>query len=241
MTCSLVTGWGRASRGFGCCGDSEGGVEETRILDWCAPAFDRFPMRGTGGSRSEADYLRRAHGWVQGAVRPVYALDDLQPASVTVAKSRGSCSQRLAVVEALARRAGIATRVEGLVLRGEFWYPRFRYLRPFVPDRVLLAWPSFLVDRGWLDASAVFSEGCRLQSTAFSNRGSETLFDAAARARIRWGETPVSSGCVDLSGYVVESLGTFDSRDDLFGAYGQTLIRPVRTVLEPVFSRWAAS
>ncbi|MFE4502287.1 transglutaminase domain-containing protein [Rhodococcus sp. NPDC056743] len=51
----------------------------------------------------------------------MYGLDDTQPASTTLRRGRGSCSQRLAVLEALARRRGIATRVEGLILRGEFW------------------------------------------------------------------------------------------------------------------------
>lgn len=130
--------------------------------------------------------------------------------------------------------------MEGLVLRGEFWYPRFRYLRPVVPDRVLLAWPSFLVGGDWIDASAAFTHGCDVQSADFANRGNDTLFDAAARARIRW-DADATSGCVDLSRYVVQSLGAFDSRDELFGTYGQTLCRPVGAVLDPVFSRWSAS
>lgn len=237
MTCSLLTTWGRRDilpeGGAG----ARGGVGPTRILDWGEPIFDgvRLPH-----ARSDIEYLRRIHRWVRDTVRPVYALDDTQPASVTLARSRGSCSQRLAVVEALARRRGIPTRVEGLLLRGEFWYPRFRYLRPAVPDRVLLAWPSFLADGEWIDASRAFTDGCVSRPARFSNSGEETLFDAAARAHIRWGgeDTP---GCLDLSRFVRQSLGIFDSRDDLFDIYGQTLNRPARTVLEPLLGRWGAS
>ncbi|MFC9787781.1 transglutaminase domain-containing protein [Rhodococcus sp. NPDC127528] len=230
MTCTLVTTW-RGRELEPTTGESAGGIDATTILDWgrfgpVTPATD--------------DFLRSTHRWVQQHIRAVYALDDTQPASVTLAHGRGSCSQRLAVVEALARRAGIATRVEGLVLRGEFWYPRFRYLRPFVPDRVLLAWPSFRVDGQWLDASAAFSgQGCTT-SEPFTNSGAETLFDAAGRSPISWSAATQSAACLDLSGHVVQSLGSFDSRDGLFARYGQTLARPVRTVLEPFSSRWSA-
>lgn len=129
--------------------------------------------------------------------------------------------------------------MEGLVLRGEFWYPRFRYLRHAVPHRVLLAWPSFLVDGEWTDASHAFTSGCNSSPEDFSNRGGETLFDAAARSRITWGNV-TSANCLDLSRFVIQSLGTFDSRDELFRSYGQTLPSAVRGVLEPIFSRWGA-
>ncbi|WP_272818767.1 hypothetical protein [Prescottella equi] len=39
---------------------------------------------------------------------------------------------------------------------------------------------------------------------------------------------------------MIRSLGTFDSRDELFRAYGQTLPRAVRVVLELAFGRWGA-
>ncbi|TQF66104.1 hypothetical protein FK531_19790 [Rhodococcus spelaei] len=228
MTCTLMTSW-RGRELVPTTGESEGGVDATPILDW--DHLETTPA-------TTDDFLRSTHRWVQQHIRAVYALDDTQPASVTVARGRGSCSQRLAVVEALARRNGISTRVEGLVLRGEFWYPRFRYLRPFVPDRVLLAWPSFLVDGEWIDASAAFvGESCTAPEP-FANSGEETLFDAAARNPISWSAGTTSSSCLDLSGFVVQSLGSFDSRDDLFSRYGQTLTRPVRTVLEPLFGHW---
>ncbi|MCL2535002.1 MAG: hypothetical protein FWE39_12640 [Nocardiaceae bacterium] len=220
-------------------GDARGGVEPTAILDWGEPGFDHLDVPHPDDASPSIEFLRGVHRLVQRTVRPVYALDDTQPASVTLARTRGSCSQRLAVVEAIARRNGIATRVEGLVLRGEFWYPRFRYLRRVVPDRVLLAWPSFFVDGEWIDASHAFTAGCDLNPEEFANSGEETLFDAAARSRISWG-TAASAGCLDLSEFVIQSLGTFDSRDDLFGVYGQTLPRAVRGAVEPVFSRWGA-
>lgn len=237
MTCSLLTTWGRDDLHPAVGVDARGSAGQTRILDWGDPIFDRLPE---DDYRTDVGYLRHVHRRVQGTVRPVYALDDTQPASVTLTKGQGSCSQRLAVVEALARKQGIPTRVEGLILRGEFWYPRFRYLRPFVPDRVLLAWPSFHADGEWLDASRAFTDGCGSLPTRFSNSGEETLFDAAARTPIDWGGdgTP---GCLDLSRFVRQSLGTFDSRDDLFDAYGQTLHRPARMVLEPILGRWSAS
>ncbi|MFD4293067.1 hypothetical protein ACFWQG_07570 [Rhodococcus sp. NPDC058532] len=237
MTCTLVTPWlGRplSPRSE----PARGGVDATAILDWGAPVFELLPTRAAGEASS--DHLRATHRTVGARIGAVYGLDDTQPASSTLRRGLGSCSQRLAVIEACARRAGIATRVEGLVLRGEFWYPRFRYLRPFVPDRVLLAWPSFLIDDAWLDASVVFSgTGCAAPQP-FTNSGEETLFDAAARAPISWAPSG-DPGCLDLSGAVVHSVGMFDSRDELFAAYGQTLRRPVRVALDPLLRRRHAS
>ncbi|GAB2644873.1 transglutaminase domain-containing protein [Prescottella soli] len=214
-------------------------MEQTTILNWDDPGFHRFEVLRTETGSPGVEYLQQTHRWVQHNIRPVYALDDTQPTSVTLAKSRGSCSQRLAVVVALARQNGIPTKVEGLVLRGEFWYPRFRYLRHAIPDRVLLAWPSFRIDGEWIDASHAFTSGCDVSPKDFSNRGEETLFDVAARSTITWGNE-ASAGCLDLSRFVIRSLGTFDSRDDLFRSYGQTLPWAVRMALEPVFSRWGA-
>ncbi|SEK66054.1 hypothetical protein [Nonomuraea pusilla] len=68
-------------------------------------------------------------------------MNERQPASRTLALGRGSCSQRLAVLEAVARACGVATRVRGLLVDGRFWHPRFPLLRPLVPGRVVLAWP----------------------------------------------------------------------------------------------------
>jgi hypothetical protein len=50
------------------------------------------------------------------------------------------------VLEAVARAIGVPTRVRGLLVDGVFWYPRFPRSKPLVPERVLLAWPEFLLD-----------------------------------------------------------------------------------------------
>ena len=181
-----------------------------------------------------------AHRSVAANIRPVYGLDDRQPVSVTLSRERGSCSQRLAIVEALARRRGIATRVRGLVLRGEFWYPRFRRLHAVIPKSVLLAWPEFLVDGRWQDVSEIVSPAVVSALEPFTNTGEETLFDAIGRAPISWGKS-VSCDCLDFSEFVDRDLGTFESRANLFEAFGQTMSTPVRILVDPVFRNWSAS
>jgi hypothetical protein len=188
--------------------------------------------------------LVRAHGLIAARVRPVYALDDTQPASRTLVRRRGSCSQRLAVLEAVARGAGIQTRVRGLLVDGRFWYPRFPQLRMAVPDSVVLAWPEFLLDTHWVAASEIFGSLQSLSgSGGFSNADGETLFDAVARTAVDWdgvtSATGVCSAC-DLSGTVLKDLGRFDSRDEFFASHGQTLCRPARLLADPVLGRWSA-
>lgn len=188
--------------------------------------------------------LRQAHQIISNRVRPVYAVNDLQPASLTLLRGRGSCSQRLGVLEAVARALGVPTRVRGLLVDGAFWYPRFPRLRFAVPDAVVLAWPEFLIDGVWVSASELFGPISSLSGAeGFTNAGGETLFDAVARTAVDWdGETSAPGACsgCDLSAMVLRDLGRFDSRDDLFAQHGQTLCWAVRTAVGPIAGRWSA-
>lgn len=168
-----------------------GSAAPTRILDWRDPrvgALVRDLELPPGAASVES--LRRVHGWIAATVRPVYSVQDERPVSEVLRCGRGSCSQRLAVLEAVARATGTPTRVRGLVVDGTFWYPRFPKLRPLVPDQVLLAWPEFHVTAGagdpaWLTASELFDplDG---PDGGFTNAGSETLFEALSRTAIDW-------------------------------------------------------
>ncbi|MDH6216818.1 hypothetical protein M2283_004136 [Streptomyces pseudovenezuelae] len=168
---------------------------------------------------------------------------------------RGSCSQRMAVLEAVARAWGVPSRVRGLVVDGTFWYPRFPRLRRLVPDQVVLAWPEFLVDEPpeadrsaarRLPVSELFAGAGERRGRAdggFTNAGPETLFEALSRTSVDWdGATacPASDGSCDLSAYLLTDLGHFDSRDELFARHGQTLCGPARFLAEPVLGRRAA-
>lgn len=215
MTSSLLTPKRRAS--IDARRDVTGSTAPTAILDWTDDRVATL-LRGLDvaaphperevGSRAGAriDTLRRAHGAIAGAVRPVYSVQDERPVSEVLRRGRGSCSQRLAVLEAVARASGTATRVRGLLVDGAFWYPRFPRMRQIVPDRVVLAWPEFLVEmegeaaqdgtcdgremrEGWLTASELFGDLNRLSRRAgggFTNSGPETLFEALSRTAVDW-------------------------------------------------------
>jgi len=218
---------------------ADGATDPTRVLDWHTELVAALAERIDADGRSELQWLRSAYAQVGAAVRPVYALNDRQPVSKTLHRGRGSCSQRLAILEALSRRRGIATRVEGIAVDGQFWYPRFPRMSWLVPERVVLAWPEFLIDDTWVAAGQLFDPGPS-SSAAFTNAGEETLFDAIGRNGVVW-----SAGCpdgvCDLSAHVVENLGYFDDRDALFEAHGQTMCWLARTAGEPVMSHRAAS
>lgn len=218
-----------------------GSARFTPILDGSDPALLAIGARLRDSTGSDLEFLREAHRWIQQRVRPVYSLNETQPASLTLAKGRGSCSQRIALLEALARGAGIATCSEALLIHGSFWYPRFTYLRRAVPQRILIAWPDFMVDSGWLNLSDLF--GTDAPAPTFANHGAETLFDAIATGSASW----VAKGCAEGScmpgdlAQVDRSLGRFADRDEVFARYGQNLPLPLRWVLEPIFGRWAAT
>jgi hypothetical protein len=207
------------------------------------------------GPAAKAAALRRAHRWISEEVRPVYSVEEARPVSQVLRLGRGSCSQRMAVLEAVARAWGVPSRVRGLVVEGTFWYPRFPRLRRLVPDHVVLAWPEFRLDglseaadaaAPWLPVSELFagvSEPRGWADGGFTNAGPETLFEALSRTNVDWDrvtDCPASDGSCDFSAYLLTDLGHFDSRDDLFAQHGQTLCGPARFLAEPVLGRRAA-
>src|SRR5690606_24013417 len=198
----------------------------TPILDWSHPRILSLAAEA-GEPRDDRAVLIAAHRLITARVRPIYALNEKQPVSATLALGQGSCSQRLALLEAVARARGIHTRVRGLLIDGRFWYPRFPRLRALIPRRVVLAWPEFLLDGRWVPVSELFGDLETLRAGGgFANSGGETLFDAVARTAVDWDGVTCSS--CDLSGHVVAALGYFSSRDALFDRHGQTLCPPVR-------------
>ncbi|MFE6908441.1 transglutaminase domain-containing protein [Streptomyces erythrochromogenes] len=257
----------------------EGSTAPTRILDWHDPRVAALvrepgplapsPPSTPGDPARQIEALHRAHAWIAAAVRPVYSVQDERPVSEVLRRGRGSCSQRLAVLEAVARAYGVPTRVRGLLVDGTFWYPRFPRLRRIVPDQVLLAWPEFRLGSpagaggapapaSWLTVSQLLggmrpgdgSQGVA-QVAGFTNAGPETLFEALSRTAIDWDAAPAacpSSGtgagtgaACDLSAYVLADLGHYDSRDELFARHGQTLCGLARLVAEPVLGRRGAA
>ncbi|MEU5148961.1 transglutaminase domain-containing protein [Streptomyces yangpuensis] len=273
MTSSLLSGVAFGESSGASPGESSGGAvpegstAPTRILDWRDPRVTAL-VRELGAAPAAGDpadpvgrvdparrieALHRAHTWISAAVRPVYSVQDGRPVSEVLRRGRGSCSQRMAVLEAVARAYGVPTRVRGLLVDGTFWYPRFPRLRRIVPDRVLLAWPEFRLGTpaSWLTVSELLG-GLRPVAAerggGFTNAGPETLFEALSRTAIDWDAVPAAcpsgggaGAACDLSAYVVADLGHYTSRDDLFARHGQTLCAPARLIADPVLGRRGAA
>jgi hypothetical protein len=217
----------------------------TAILDHGHPAVRRVAHDAGTGVLAEGEFVRAAHRALAGAVRPVYTLADRVPASVVLARGRGSCSQRMACLEAVARAGGVGTRVRGLWVDGRFWYPRFRLARRFIPRRILLAWPQFHIDGVWTDFDELYApmaEQLRANgSGSFTNDG-ETLFEAVAHTPVDFLGKTRSCGPVcdvapaaDLSRFVLGEAGLFDSRDEMFARHGSLLNTVRGRAFEAVF------
>lgn len=257
MTSSLLMprGRGRVSTADG--GTATGSTAPTQILDWQHPyvasLLRRIDMTADSETSGPADALaalRLAHRWIAANVQPVYSVQDERPVSEVLRRGRGSCSQRLAVLECVARASGVATRVRGLLVDGRFWLPRFPRLHRILPHQVVLAWPEFRLEglsrtAPWLTVSELFGGMNQLSHdhSDFTNDGAETLFEALSRTVIDWnGGTacPAAGATCDLSGHVLADLGHFDSRDDLFARHGQTLCGMARLLAEPILGRRSA-
>ncbi|MFB6837486.1 transglutaminase domain-containing protein [Streptomyces sp. NPDC056361] len=249
---------GPAGDGGTTSGEAPGSTRPTPVLDLEHPLVTALVARvlrasEARGAVTDRARLQVAHGVLVSAVRPVYSVEDRRRVSRTLRLGRGSCSQRMAALEAVARSLGVATRVRGLLVDGSFWYPRFPKLRPFVPEEVLLAWPEFRLDGAWVPIAELFGAaadrpageggpGPAGHGGGFTNAGAETLFEAVARTAVDWDAPAACAGSApcDLSAHLRTDLGRFSSRDELFDRHGQTLCRPARTLAEPVLGRWSA-
>lgn len=248
MTSRILTPWHqRSSRASAvrAGADAHPLCRSTAILDWDHPAVIALADRLGRHDKEPSVYLRHAHQAISTMLRPVYGVRERQPVSRTIVRGRGSCSQRLALLEALARAAGIATRVEGLLVDGRFWYARAGRLWRLVPDQIVLAWPEFLIDHEWVSVSALYGplDGLALcgETPGFTNTDAETLFEAVGRTAVDWhGDVRHRAPDCDLSGVVLGSLGHFPSRDALFASHGETLCPAIRPLADPLLSRWSA-
>src|SRR5256885_10536533 len=161
-------------------------LKPTRILDCEHPNVQEFVRQLRPAIQSPRNFVQVAHQEMTSRLRPVYDLDELQPTSTTLKKGFGSCSQRMAWLEAVSRVGGVPTRVRALHVDGRFWYPRFPWFRAFIPKRVLLVWPQFVLEENWVDFDELFAPISHLVNSshnAFKNDG-ESLFEAVQHTPI---------------------------------------------------------
>lgn len=234
---------------------ADGSTAQTPILDHRSAAVTTLVDRARDAavSTDPRSVLQAAHRIIATEISPVYALDETVPASRILARGTGSCSQRLAVLESVARAIAVRTRVRALLIDASFWFDRFGPARWVLPDAMLLVWPELELasqrdavttagngsDAGWTSAAELFGPiGCR-GGAAFTNTGSETLFEAAGRCAIDW-DGRSDEPDFDLSGFVRHDYGRFTDRDEAFALLGQTLCAPSRRIADPVMRRVSA-
>jgi transglutaminase superfamily protein len=205
---------------------SPANLEATAILDFGNELMKEV-VRSVG-PRKETDrsWLQEAHTCLMGVLSPVYSVNERQPTSETIRKRRGSCSQRMACLEAVGRAVGIPSRVRALRVKGTFWYPRFRFLRIFIPQSVLLLWPQFFLDGNWVDFDELYEPLDGLVGTAhqgFAN-DAESLFEAVRDTPVDFLGKTRGTACAnqdcDLSRFILANEGFFDTRDDALKQMG---------------------
>lgn len=201
---------------------SEDYLSPTPILDFEEPVIQRF-LQELGSEGSDEEFLRRAHQQMCAHTKAVYSVRETQPASRTLEQKKGSCSQRLALFEALARAHRIATRVRALFVSGRFWYPRFPFAKPFSPARILLLWPQFLLRGEWRDFEEIYQPIAAYDlSRRFTNTG-ESLFEAITETPIDFFGKGCQGDCqsnADLRGFLLEEKGPFATRDEALRVLG---------------------
>ncbi|MFC8761098.1 transglutaminase domain-containing protein [Streptomyces sp. NPDC057193] len=243
MTSRLLMPYRTARRGHAPSAEPAGSTGPTPILDLAHPRVTALVTRvrraaEERGAVTDRALLRTAHGIVATTVRPVYSVEDLRRVSKTLGLGRGSCSQRMAVLEAVARSLGVSTRVRGLLVDGAFWYPRFPKLRPFVPVEVLLAWPEFLLDDVWVPVADLFAGDTALTDAATNDRAaadtSAPTDTAAADASAVTGTAPTDTATTDTAAADTSAVtGTAPTAGGFTNAGPETLFEAVaRTTVD---------
>ena len=215
-------------------------LKATAILDIANKAIQRLANTFIEPGQSDRTFLQKAHVCLCQMVRPVYSVNEWQPVSQTLRNKMGSCSQRMACLEAIARIAGIATRVRALHVSGSFWYPRFFFSRHFIPKRILLLWPQFCLQEIWVDLDELYSPAALLAATShgFRNDG-ESLFEAIQKTPVDFLGKTCGLACAkpehDLSKFVLCDEGLFNTRDEVFERFGSFQYTLRGRVFEAVF------
>lgn len=215
-------------------------VKPTVILDANSEEVRTLRESLSQPDQSDRSFVQKAHLRLCQVVRPVYSVDEWQPASKTLRKKRGSCSQRMACLEAVARAAGIPTRVLAVHVKGSFWYPRFRLSRRLIPKRILLVWPQFFLGGKWVGFEELHSSLDQLAENplGFSNTG-ESLFEAVQKTPVDFLGKTCGLACAipehDLSKFVLSNDGFFDARDEVFERFGSFQYSLRGRVFELVF------
>lgn len=197
---------------------NEANLQPTPILDYGASEVQKVLALFGSRATSSREFLQRAHGHVSETMRPIYSIEETIPVSRLFELNQGSCSQRMACVEALARARGIATRVRALWLDRTFWYSRLPLLRFVLPKKgILMPWPQFFVDNAWLDFDEIYDSITHLAAQAshpFTNRG-VSMFDAVQRSPVDFFAKSEKCGLpqFSLARVVIADGGYFDTRD----------------------------
>jgi hypothetical protein len=227
---------------------SEANLCPTAILDFRDSRLSAAAAQIRNSAESDLEFLRASHQMIMRSVRPIYTLNEFQSASETFKKQAGSCSQRLACLEAFARAGSVPTRVNAYWIKGEFWYPRFHKYRLFIPKVLLLAWPEFHVNNCWTSVDEIYSPVAEIfqnSNSGFSNRDTETLFEAIQATPIDFSGKALSCECrnseLSLSRYVASNAGIFATRDEVFGRFGLFLHSVRGRAFELLFGGSSAS
>ena len=199
----------------------------TDILDYDHPVVKSVVDR-VGIVSDCRKAVQNAHQLIAGLINPIYTVDEHQKVSATIQKSRGSCSQRMACLEACSRALGIGTRARALWISGSFWAPRFTIMKIFIPSKVLLIWPQFHIKNDWVDFDELY-EGVTQDTQSGNGRftnSDETIFDAISHTHVDLlGKSSVSDcntckSISDLTEYLIEDVGFYDTRDQLLSSLG---------------------
>ena len=93
----------------------------TPILDYASPEMQQILALLADAPMTPRAFVQKAHRHLSDVMRPIYSTAETQSVARTVQLNGGSCSQRMACLEALARAYGVKTRVRGLWLTKLFW------------------------------------------------------------------------------------------------------------------------
>src|SRR5262245_9121697 len=102
----------------------EANLAATKILNHADPTVQSLVAQLSSSQSSPRAFVQAAHRYLGEKMKAVYSIDEDRPVSETIRLNTGSCGQRMALVEALARGYAVPTRVRAVWFDRRFWFSR---------------------------------------------------------------------------------------------------------------------
>ncbi len=176
----------------------------TRILDFNDPALVKQRLHILTNQKTDRQKLEALYDFVR-SLPLGYSSNDDVPASQVLRDGYGQCNTKVNLLMALARGAGIPSRVHVFRISKDLQRGRIPgWIFYFAPDETVFTWPEFYIGKKWVELQVVVHE-----------------------QQANWTACPFDGARYQLEplrpGYIEYDAGVWDAPDDYYAKFPPTV------------------